>query len=259
MIKSIKRSTQSFLGLFGYQLVNQRLQSAAIAPIELNSEDIELVKWVHDEELSMVSLAGLFSTLAAAKYVAENDIDGDFVECGVWRGGNSIIAAEIFRRYSTQKRVFLFDTFKGMTEPTQHDRSVENDQPALKEYIRLQGETHNLWCFAPLDEVRGNFRRRNLLDQNVVFVEGPVEKTLLQSDLVPPRISFLRLDTDWYESTKVELEVLYPSLTKGGVLVIDDYGYWSGSKKATDEYFSIRKPRPLFHATDDTRRIGVKI
>jgi hypothetical protein len=257
MLRQVKIAAQGFLGLFGYQLSKLSLGPRSSAPVELNNDDIELVSWVHREQLSMSSLAGLFSTVTAAKYVAENQIDGDFVECGVWRGGNSIIAAEIFKRYSLDKRVFLFDTFKGMTEPTKDDRNIEFDQPAMEAYVRQQEKTHNSWCFAPLDEVQDNFRRRNLLDSNVVFVEGPVEQTLLRTD-GPPRISFLRLDTDWYESTKLELEILYPSLAKGGVLVIDDYGYWSGSKKATDEYFSGEVPRPLFHATDESRRIGIK-
>jgi O-methyltransferase len=258
MLGGIKRATQGFFGLFGYQLSKLHPKSSDSAPIEMNDEDIELVQWVHGENLSMVSLAGLFSTVAAAKYVAENKIQGDFVECGVWRGGNSIIAAEIFKRYSLNTRVFLFDTFKGMTEPSQDDRNIQDNQPALKEFISHQEETHNSWCFAPLEEVRNNFRKRNLLDESVIFVEGPVEETLLQGGVRPSSISFLRLDTDWYESTKIELEVLYPLVTNGGVLVIDDYGYWTGSKKATDEYFSNEIMRPLFHPIDESRRIGIK-
>ena len=258
MIGGIKRATQGFLGLFGYQISQLHLDPASSAPVEMNDDDIELVQWVHNENLSMVSVAGLFSTVAAAKYVAENEIQGDFVECGVWRGGNSIIAAEIFKRYSLNKRVFLFDTFKGMTEPSQDDRYIQDNRPALKDFILRQEETHNSWCFAPLDEVRNNFRKRNLSEENIVFIEGPVEETLLERGVIPESISFLRLDTDWYESTKVELEVLYPLVTKGGVVVIDDYGFWSGAKKATDEYFSHGFTRPFFHATDETRRIGIK-
>jgi O-methyltransferase len=259
MLSQVKRLAQDFVGMFGYQFTRVSASPGYSAPVEMNEQDIELVQWVHREQLSMATFAGLFSTVAAAKYVAENQIDGDFVECGVWRGGNSIIAAEIFRRYQLDKKVFLFDTFKGMTEPTQDDRSLVDNEPALKEYIRQQEETHNSWCFAPLGEVQSNFRKRNLLDANVVFVEGPVEDTLRQSGVPPKRISFLRLDTDWYESTKVELEILYPLVPQGGVVVIDDYGCWSGSKKATDEYFSDGKARPFFHVTDETRRIGIKL
>ena len=258
MLRKMKSLTQDFVGLFGYQITKLSIQQGYSPPVEMNDQDIELVEWVRQEKLSMVPFAGLFSTVAAAKYVAENEIDGDFVECGVWRGGNSIIAAEIFKRYGLNKKVFLFDTFKGMTEPTQDDRSIADNQPALKEYIRLQEEAHNSWCFAPVEEVKSNFSRRNLLDPNVVFVEGPVEETLHRKSIPPARICFLRLDTDWYESTRVELEILYPSVTKGGVVVIDDYGHWSGSKKATDEYFADGKSRPLFHAIDRTRRIGIK-
>ncbi len=259
MLSQVKKLAQDFVGLFGYQFTRLSVHPGHSAPVEMNDQDIELVQWVYNEQLSMVTFAGLFSTVAAAKYVAENEIAGDFVECGVWRGGNSIIAAEIFKRYRLDKKVFLFDTFRGMTEPTLDDRSIADNQPALKEFIRQQEETHNSWCFAPLEEVQSNFRKRNLLDANVVFIEGPVEETLRQRGVPPTSISFLRLDTDWYESTKVELQVLYPSVTNGGVLVIDDYGWWSGSKKATDEYFSDGKIRPLFHVIDETRRIGVKL
>ena len=258
MLSQVKSLAQDFVGLFGYQFTRLSAYQGYPAPVEMNDQDIELVQWVRNEELSMVSFAGLFSTVAAAKYVAENEIDGDFVECGVWRGGNSIIAAEIFKRYGLDKKVFLFDTFKGMTAPTEDDRSIEDDQPAWREFMRQQKETHNSWCYASLGEVQNNFRKRNLLDANVVFIEGPVEETLRKKGVPPTCISFLRLDTDWYESTKVELETLYPSVTNGGVVVIDDYGCWSGSKKATDEYFSAGKERPFLHATDDTRRIGIK-
>lgn len=74
---------------------------------------------------------------------------------------------------------------------------------------------------------------------------------------VPDSIAVLRLDTDWYESTKKELDALYPRLSSGGVIIVDDYGVWQGARAAVDEYFSAHR-RPLFHYIDDTGRIGVK-
>jgi O-methyltransferase len=207
----------------------------------------------------MGSVAGLVATLKAAHYVAENKIEGDFVECGVWRAGHAIIAAEVFRKYGLDKKVWLFDTFSGMTEPTENDVRISDKQPALKRYIQNDRITHNNWCYAPLEEVRENFAARNLLDDTVVFIKGKVEETLLHEENRPSEISILRLDTDWYESTRFELETLYPRITSGGCLIIDDYGFWSGSRKATDEYFDQLQTKPLLHVTDGSRRIAVKI
>lgn len=254
MINFSKSLIQKSLGVFGYEIT----KTMPPAPIELSDEDVQLVEYVIKCELSMVSPQGLFSTLSASKYVAENNIPGDFVECGVWRGGNAIIAAEIFKRYKVDKKVYLFDTFQGMTEPTVDDVSVQENKPAMIQYLKSQRETHNEWCFASLPEVRGNFQARGLLSGDITFIEGPVEQTLKITENLPERISLLRLDTDWYESTRLELEVLYPLLVPGGFLVIDDYGFWSGSRKATDEFFAGSTSRPYFHPIDDQRRIAVK-
>ena len=102
-----------------------------------------------------------------------------------------------------------------------------------------------------------NISGKNISD-NFKFIEGDILKTLLNKSNVPDKISVLRLDTDWYESTKIELEVLYPKLQKGGVILIDDYGHWGGCKKAVDEYFSKMQNKPLFIPSDYTGRVAVK-
>jgi O-methyltransferase len=209
-------------------------------------------------DLSMVGLPGLCSTLAASKYVVENDIPGDFVECGVWRGGNSLIAAEVFRRNNSGKKVYLFDTFKGMTKPTEADQMLDGT-PALQQFRESETISHNSWCYSSLEEVQSNFSSRGLLENQSIFVEGPVEETLTDIRNLPEQISVLRLDTDWYESTRIELEILYPRLSKGGCIIIDDYGFWKGSRKATDEYFATLETKPMLHVTDRDRRIGIKI
>jgi O-methyltransferase len=95
------------------------------------------------------------------------------------------------------------------------------------------------WLSVPRAQVEHNFAIRGLLDdEQLVFVEGQVEQTLLEPQNLPERICYLRLDTDFYTSTKAALKVLYPRLESGGALVIDDYGWWRGAQKATDEYFS---------------------
>jgi hypothetical protein len=121
----------------------------------------------------------------------------------------------------------------------------------------MQQATHNEWCYASLDDVKSNFARRGL-GPNVHFVAGDVSQTL-EGDLLPDKIAILRLDTDFYDSTRKELEVLYPRLSIGGCLLIDDYGHWSGARKATDEYFNQARNRPFLQYVDSTGRTAVKV
>ena len=94
-------------------------------------------------------------------------------------------------------------------------------------------------CYSSLDEVKKNINLaagENSLE-SINLIEGKVENTLKINKNLPEKISILRLDTDWYESTKIELEILFPKLSNGGILIIDDYGQWKGSRKAVDEFF----------------------
>lgn len=255
MLKSLIK--KAFLNA-GYEIRRSpKTRIDAAMPVELNAAEREIVKYVMSEKLTMVSLERLYTTVMACKYALDRDIEGDFVECGVWRGGNAIAAAEIFKLYKSDKSVWLFDTFKGMTAPTDADVRASDGKSAEKQYIADLKETHNDWCYASIDDVRQNFANRGLTS-NIFFVEGDVCHTL-DGAMVPNKICVLRLDTDWYESTKKELEVLYPKLSLGGCLIIDDYGYWSGSKKATDEYFESHNNRPFLQYTDYTGRVAVKV
>ncbi|MCW2967337.1 MAG: macrocin O-methyltransferase, partial [Solirubrobacteraceae bacterium] len=92
--------------------------------------------------------------------------------------------------------------------------------------------------------------------ERIHFVRGPVEETLPEH--APERLALLRLDTDWYESTRAEMEHLYPRLSDGGVLIIDDYGHWDGARRAVEEHFAANGDAPLLHRIDYTGRIGIK-
>jgi hypothetical protein len=182
-------------------------------------------------------------------------IEGDIVECGVFRGGNMMLAKELCRDISVARRFYLFDTFSGMSEPTDDDVSPV-ERPARETYQEVRRDTYTDWVYAPLEEVEENFRRNHLLDDSVFFIKGKVEDTLVDESQLPDRIALLRLDTDWYESTKIELEVLYPRLVSGGVLIIDDYGHWAGARKAVDEYFE-NEP-VLLNRVDYTARLVLR-
>ncbi len=224
-------------------------------PVEFTPEDIRIVKDVRASGLTMTSVERMYATVLAAKHVCESKIPGEFVECGVWRGGNSIIAADVFRRQDPSRTVWLYDTFTGMTAPTAADVTNSTGQAAIAQYQSTLKEGRSDWCYASLDDVLANFDARGLQCKPIV---GDVAVTLLEEKNLPSTISVLRLDTDWYESTLLELEVLYPRLARGGVLLLDDYGYWRGAKKAVDEYFDAHGGRPFFACTDNAGRVGVK-
>jgi len=179
---------------------------------------------------SMTNGKNIMSTICAIQEIDTQGIEGDFVECGVWKGGHviaALLSAQVNREY------WLFDTFNGMTEPGEHDirRGMHASQMAK---YRKKGIEN--WCRAELDEVQHNINQYRRTDQQVHYVVGPVEQTLTTHTL-PDRIALLRLDTDFYSSTKIELELLWPRLVKGGILIIDDYNSWDGCKLACDEYF----------------------
>jgi O-methyltransferase len=246
---------------FGLEISRRRREPATKAsafPVELTAEERELFLHVREHDLTMVSDERLFTTIMACRFVLERGIAGDFVECGVWRGGNALLAAGVFKAHRADRNVYLFDTFAGMTAPTEFDREAAANAAAAAKFESLQREAYNEWCYASLQDVRANFSRAGLLDDRVVFVPGDVVATL-DGDVLPERIAVLRLDTDWYESTKKEFEVLYPRLSLGGVLIIDDYGHWAGARKATDEYFAAHGHRPFLQYTDYTGRVGVKL
>ena len=164
-------------------------------------------------------------------------LQGDIVQCGVWKGGQIILA----RLVSPHRRCWLFDTFTGMTEPQVMD--VKPDGWSAIERWKIKKARGENWDEVGIKEVKKNLIRENVYSpDHFEFVIGDVCETLKQTDLLPPRIAFLHLDTDWYASTKMELEILYPRLVSGGTLIIDDYGHWLGARLATDEYFKNREP-----------------
>lgn len=166
----------------------------------------------------------LENTWASLKHVDKHGIPGDFVECGVWRGGSVMVA----RWASPERRCWLFDTFEGMTAPGPHD---------IKRNGHRVSDEFNGKSAVTKTEVLSNFVQEGLWEPDKFeIVVGDVCQTLLVSANIPERIAVLRLDTDLYDSTKIEMEVLYPRLQSGGILIVDDYGHWRGARKAVADY-----------------------
>lgn len=168
--------------------------------------------------------------------IDEKEISGDIVECGVWKAGNIIIA----RKLSPNRVCWLYDTFTGMTEP--QDVDIHHDGWAAK---HKPG-----WCAASVEEVTEILADNRVLDNRLTrFIIGDVIQTLLVRENLPEKIALLRLDTDWYASTLVELQILYPRLERGGFLIVDDYGHWQGARRAVDEYFGDDFPKTMIDYT----------
>ena len=221
-----------------------------------------IFSYIIEQNLTMSLPSDLVATINAARQVATNDIEGDFVECGVWRGGNALAAKMVFEKYKSPRKVYLFDTFAGMVEPTELDVSMSgHEKDQMKKFHKSQKKSHNEWCFASLEDVMTNFEKAKVDISECIFVEGDVRHTLLNTEKLPEKISILRLDTDWYESTKIEINTLYPRLVIGGVLLLDDYALWEGHRKAVDDYFTGLATgfRPLLQISGEKGRIAIKV
>jgi O-methyltransferase len=208
---------------------------------------------------TMTGVPRLHALVLAVRHLVRARVPGAFAECGVWRGGSVLAMIATLQQLGVEDRdVYLFDTFEGMTEPDDRDTSPI-DRPAVEIWQEAEGRPWPEFFSPELfneDAVREVVLSTGYLPQRVHFVRGPVQSTL--PGAAPERLALLRLDTDWYESTRHELEHLYPRLCAGGVLVVDDYGHWEGCRRAVDEYFGGQAEPILLSRIDYSARLGVK-
>jgi hypothetical protein len=232
--------------------VNEQPSGAAF-PLDFEQTDIELYRRVDD--YTMTTPPRVYALARAVEYVAAREIPGALVECGVWRGGSMMAAALTLLQLGVSDRdLYLFDTFAGMTAPT--DEDVRRSGERAADLLAVEGAESEVWAIASLEDVREAVLGVGYPAERIHFVKGPVEETLPAS--APDKIALLRLDTDWYASTKHELVHLFPRLTRGGVLILDDYGYWQGARHAVDEYLAEHKVQLLLNRIDNTGRIALK-
>lgn len=205
---------------------------------------------------TQTSVERIYAVIQAVRYIENSEIKGSIVECGVWRGGSMMAALNALLELNSQGRdIYLFDTFEGMTEPGVEDVSIRGES-MTDEFVRKTSGGEN-WCGVSMDEVKCNILSMGYPLSKTHFIKGRVEDTLPLDS--PNEIALLRLDTDWYESTRHELVHLFPRLAVGGIIIIDDYGHYSGAKLAVDEYFAENKINIFLSRIDYTGRIGVKI
>jgi len=222
-------------------------------PAEITNEERKIIEL--SDNYSMTGTIRMWALLQSIKNVIQNKIDGDIVECGVWMGGNLILSQKYLDLRNVKKKIIGFDTFGGMTQPEEVDIDYRNIPASDMHLLHKKNDKENSWAFCSLADINKNLNNTVPIN-NINLIEGKVEETLLNEENLPSKISILRLDTDWYSSTKVELEILYPRLMSGGFLIIDDYGHFKGCKKAVDEYF--KNDMPYLHYVDYTCRLIIK-
>jgi O-methyltransferase len=176
-------------------------------------------------------------------YIIDHKIKGDLVECGVQDGRIEKIWIEKLKQRNEERHIYMYDTFTGLTEPSEKDVGINNEFQNAEQVLNIWNRYNdeklgvNTWCYSPLEKVISNLLEMNYPFHKLHFVKGDVRKTLLDEKNIPDEIAVLRLDTDWYDSTKVELETMYKNLVYGGVIIFDDYYYWRGQQDAVDEFF----------------------
>ena len=209
-----------------------RLVRAGVPP-DIDAQSREIITAVRP--FTMTDPEKLYALISGVRYVHARRVPGAIVECGVWRGGSMLAAALTLRSLGVDDRdIHLFDTFTGMPPPSDIDRYVTGG--SARDHLAATGQGSSVWARASVTEVERNLSASGYPRDRLHFVAGRVEETL--PDHAPGEIALLRLDTDWYESTRHELDHLYPRLVSGGVLILDDYGEWEGARLATDEFLT---------------------
>lgn len=223
-------------------------------PVEATAADVAIMEAALP--YTMVSRARLWSAVSAVKYVVASGVRGAVVEAGVWKGGCSFAMGSTLHLMGADSRgLWLYDTFDGMTAPSESDVETSSRKQAAKILGRSRANS-TYWARATRAEVELLVAESGLTPEHVHIVQGDVLATL--PALAPATIAVLRLDTDWFESTKWELETLFDRVSAGGVIIFDDYGYWDGARKAVDEFFAAREISPFLQVTDRTGRLFIK-
>jgi len=255
MRNPIVNGLRELIRQFGFDVVRHQRRNSAPIPVDFDPGAAATLRYT--QSYTMTSPERLFALIQAVRYVSAASVPGGIVECGVWRGGSMMAAARtLIECGDVTRELYLFDTFEGMSAPTDRDVAVDGQMASALLRAQEKNDSASAWCYATLEDVQSAMSSTGYDMGRIHFVKGKVEDTI--PDGSPSRIAVLRLDTDWYESTRHELEHLYPRLSPRGVLIIDDYGHWAGCRQAVDEYIYSNKIKLLLNRVDYTGRVAVK-
>ena len=252
LVKEQTKATKAAQAALAAELKKTAAPKPPEFPGDFDEDYREVIRAVRP--YTMTGNGKLHALITATRYVHRFQVPGSVVECGVWRGGSMHAVARTLTALGAQDRdLYLYDTFEGMTEPGDKDR--RHDGKPAAQILDGTDKTARVWAVASLEDVQAGFATVPYPSERVHYVKGPIEQTIPAQ--MPDQIAILRLDTDWYESTAHEFEHLYPRLVSGGVLMIDDYGFWKGSREATDEFME-RTGERLLLVRMDSGRVAVK-
>lgn len=192
---------------------------------------------------TLVSPERIHSLYVLAQRIEEEEVPGDVIECGVYKGGTAALLARVATRSKMDRTIWLFDSFQGMPPTTDVDGNAAN------EWIGKLASSP--------DTVRHVLKRGGADLKRVRIVPGLFQETFKKVQI--PRIALLNLDCDWYESVKLCVHKFYDSVVPGGFVSFDDYGYWPGCKLAVDEFFNERGLTYKLHEVDESARWFQKV
>ncbi|MCP6726798.1 MAG: TylF/MycF family methyltransferase [Patescibacteria group bacterium] len=192
---------------------------------------------------TMIGFERLFNVYDLSEKVEEEKLEGAFVECGVWKGGAVAVMAYVTEKAGSKRHTWLFDSFEGLPEPTIKDGERAQTYSAGNKSGTLVSVGR---CVGPLEYAQELFFDVLHLPKESIHMEkGWFQDTLQKAKSRVGSIAILRMDADWYESTKCILENLYDNVVPKGYIIIDDYNHWEGCKKAVDEFLLKRDLRPV--------------
>ena len=250
MLEQFQRKLGRLIG----RLQGHRRRGGPPLPPDFDRRTLRIFERV--QPYTMTTPERIDALVRATQYIVANGIPGEFVECGVWKGGSMMaVACTLLETGGEDRQLYLFDTFAGMTAPGEVDRTYEGES-AAEMMAAADRNSAWVWGISPLEEVQAAMQRTGYDAGRMHFVKGDVRDTVPHQ--APDQIALLRLDTDWYESTRHELEHLYARLSSGGVLIVDDYGHWRGARQAVDEFIEKHGLRLFLNRIDYIGRLAIK-
>lgn len=232
-----KKAVKFFFGIFNLEIKrkNSWLDRHYNSVAEMNSTEKKIID--KTEKFINASIPNRWAIIQSLKYIKKNKIGGDIVETGIFHGGGLILINYTLKYLKLKKKIWGYDTFEGAPKINLKKDSYLGKKK--RDQID-SNENKNTELYLSIDDVKENLLN-NGFKNLPKLIKGDTKKVLKLKKNLPDKISFMRLDTDYYESTLNELKVLFPKLTKRGVLIIDDYGHHTGCRKAVDEYFKNKK------------------
>lgn len=252
MKRVVTRPVRRVLSRLGYDVVRRSHGDEVEHPPDCDDFTRSVIERIGPYTLT--SDERVMALVEAVRYLVRAEVPGAFIECGVWRGGSSMaMALTLLELGVTDRELHLYDTFTHMPFPGEEDVDLFG-QPAADIYD--EASAAEAFRYLPFEDVRRAIAGTGYPEERLHFVQGMVEDTLPAE--APDQIAMCRLDTDWYSSTAHEMEHLWPRISPGGVLLIDDYGHFMGAKKAVDEYVERHALPVLLNRIDMTGRLIVK-